>query len=61
MYCWDEVVFLVYCHAQVENEELMRIRNDYLPLLVKCSNHIGLLLPSLTASNQQNVKVNILF
>ena len=36
---------------------MLSVQGIYLSLLLKCSNHIGLLLPSFIASDKQNEKV----
>ena len=36
---------------------MLAIQGIYLSLLLKCANHIGLLLPSFLASDKQNEKV----
>lgn len=46
----------IECCQLHQKHELVQIRNEFLPLLLKCSNHIGLLLPSFVASDEQNIK-----
>ena len=60
IYCIHVHNVHVFLFLQHQKQELVKIRNEFLPLLLKCSNHIGLLLPSFVASDEQNIKVKFL-